>query len=68
VKKSESARDVFPMQCCFCGLAIERIGADPVEFVVLLEDDATQHLFTHGSCLRKLLHPSVPTLIGDEDE
>jgi hypothetical protein len=46
-------------QCCFCGSEIEPIAPDPIHLEIPLQDGATQAIYTHAACLRRLLHPSV---------
>jgi hypothetical protein len=48
------------VQCCICGSGIEEEA--PLELVLKLPAGATQTLFTHSDCLRKILHPTVPFL------
>jgi hypothetical protein len=50
--------------CCFC--AEPSTGASPcvVTIEVDLEDNGSQRLWAHSSCLNQLLHPSVPFLSG----
>jgi hypothetical protein len=45
-------------QCCFCGESVE--GEPPRELVLQLDEEATQQLWCHETCLRGALHPSVP--------
>ena len=45
--------------CCFCSLTV---GEMPVRLAVLLEEDGTQTLWAHSSCLYARLHPTVPVI------
>ena len=46
-------------QCCFCGTGIESVPPDPVHLLIPLQEGASQEIFVHAACLRRLLHPSI---------
>ena len=45
--------------CCFCSLTV---GETPVSLSVSLQEDGTQTLWAHSSCLYARIHPTVPVL------
>ena len=55
----------FPasVQCSFCGDGIVRRPPEPLSLLIPLEDSGAQELFSHLSCLRDRLHPSVPLAV-----
>ena len=61
---SDVTREDF--QCCFCGANVA--GDDPWLICLALSgpDDSRQGLWAHASCLRKVIHPSVPLLLPEE--
>jgi hypothetical protein len=57
----------FNAICCFCGESAP-IGSDGFfSLVVILPHGATQELWAHGECLRRVVHPSVPMLPQEEE-
>ena len=50
-------------QCCFCGQSIEVRAPDPVMLSFEVEGGGTQQLSCHASCLRRLVHSSVPLAV-----
>jgi hypothetical protein len=48
--------------CCFCGEDAPIGSNDFLSLLVSLPHDATQELWAHGECLRRVVHPSVPML------
>ena len=53
-------------QCCFCGESIENVAL--VAMTLELGDGQLQSMSTHGLCLQKRLHPSVPFIAPEEIE
>ena len=53
--------------CCFCG-EYAPIGSDDfLSLIVSLPGGASQELWAHGECLRRVVHRSVP-MVPPEDE
>lgn len=58
-------------QCCFCGQAIESVGADVGGLLYTTNVDRPrerqldQQLWCHAACLKQHLHPSVPLYVLD---
>jgi hypothetical protein len=46
-------------QCCFCGCAIGT-QVEVVSLVFYYEDGGDQQVWSHTTCLKEKLHPSVP--------
>jgi hypothetical protein len=44
-------------QCAFC---VGRINESPVLLTLNFDDEGTQELYSHATCFRQRLHPSVP--------
>ena len=53
--------------CCFCGEYAPMTSDGFLSLIVVLPDGATQGLWTHGECLRRVLHPSEPTDLPEAD-
>jgi hypothetical protein len=53
--------------CCFCGEHAPEGSDDFLALVVKLPEGASQELWAHGECLRRMVHPSVP-MLPPEDE
>lgn len=51
-------------QCCFCGETIESEAL--VAMTLELEEGQLQSMSTHGLCLQKRLHSSVPFVAPEE--
>lgn len=62
--KSNSPGDDFQYQCCFCGEMI--LDEEPLQIAIVFPSDGTQGLWTHGECLKKKLHSSVPFMTPAE--
>lgn len=58
--------------CCFCGGTIDSVSPEPVSMTIELNlsgpDKPSQTLYSHVSCLRVHLHPSVPPYLLDAYE
>jgi hypothetical protein len=51
-------------QCCFCGETIKKEAL--VAMTLELEEGQLQSMNTHGLCLQKRLHSSVPFIAPEE--
>jgi hypothetical protein len=51
-------------QCCFCGNGIIAELGDPLALKLCVHGDEEQELFCHLRCLQRVLHASVPLLVG----
>jgi hypothetical protein len=47
-------------QCSFCGKKIEKSITDPVFIIIPLAKGGRQELLAHLTCLKGVVHPSVP--------
>ena len=54
--------------CCFCGESIEPRTPDPVGMLIPLRDGGSQELWCHLVCVQRVLHPSIPLAIFEEEE
>ena len=63
-----SAMATQQFQCCFCGGSL--LEEDPclVHLLLLSAEEATQELWGHAACLRRVVHPAVPLLLPEECE
>jgi hypothetical protein len=51
------------VQCAICARTVDAKGPDPVEITLVLnKDDQSQYFYVHWSCLRNVVHASVPLL------
>ena len=60
--------DAIGFQCCFCGATVAQAGPAPVVLVISLSDGALQELRCHRARLQRVIHPSVPLGVFDDNE
>lgn len=65
----DSAEVIGPVtQCCFCGFAIATQRGEPLVLSLSVDDEGAQALYSHISCLKQRVHPSVPLLLPETDD
>ena len=65
---STGREDTLSYQCCICGNRIEATRSELLTLHLEYPDGGVQGLYAHAFCLRRYLHPSVPTVFESETE
>ena len=60
--------EMVSYQCCICGSGIEPTRSELLTLHLAYPDGEVQGLYAHAFCLRRHLHPSVPTILESETE
>lgn len=60
-------KNLQSVMCCFCGESLAH--KDSVEITISMSNsEEAQGLFSHGKCLKKVLHKEVPIGIDVDNE